>query len=277
MKRLLVTAFIFLLAAAPAHASRGRWQLTPSGDPLLAMSPDLDATFEGADAWWFACGPGAPCGYAGFGHSKEPGETPAGTVYEFEFAVPGYLFERSPVWQGRVAAVSPPALTGSAVPGGTVKVTPARWRGGWGDELSASILLACRTACHPVPDGKVLAKDLGATLYAVEYRVAKDAPAFAPPATVPASSALVSVSAPVTVAADAKDVTVDLYTRAVRGSVGQVWCEEDCRVALAVGSRKRTFKVHKHATLKVLGVRPGRHKVAVKVDGVEITKGTVRL
>jgi hypothetical protein len=272
MRRPVLAGLAFLLLAAPAHATTARWQLTPAGDPLLVIAPEF-AEYEPSLTTWFGCGPAAACRYAGSARSIAAGETAQGTIFEFETNV-NLIFERSPVWRGRVAAVSPPALTGSATPGGTVKVTPASWRGGWGDELSASILLACRTTCEPFAAGQVLPQHLGATLYAVEYRVAKDAPAFTPPATRPEPSALVSVSAPVTVAAVPNDVTVELNPRAVRGKVGRVSC--DCRVELSVGTVKRTFTVRKRAALTVKGVRRGRHKVAVKVDGVKLANRTVR-
>src|SRR4051812_11346158 len=104
----MLIVLVVLLGAAPA-ADASPWMgaaYDESGDPVIPVS---------AHDWevvnFRRCPPGgAPCEPLGSGWIVEPGETPAGTVFEAE-SQEG--IDRLPPWQGRVTSVVPPTLAGS--------------------------------------------------------------------------------------------------------------------------------------------------------------------
>lgn len=275
-----------LPAQAPAQeAPSPRWGLTATGDPL-GLREAVDP--ERPPQWW-TCPPGEACRHVAVGTSFAPGETVRGASFRTGRSSTWIEDVASPLWLGRVAATLPPALEGVAAPGGTVKLLPASWTGGWVSGVSTSAILACpspsRTDCEVLPAGAVLAKHRGWFLYAVEVRGSKDVPPAPVSATRPERSALVAVSAPVgPVAAAPPRSDVTLRARASRAAgrvtVGRVTCAQRCRVELAVGSVRRTFSVRGTERLSVAGSRlprTGRVKTTVTVDGLRLVARTVRL
>ena len=204
--------------------------------------------------------------------------------------------ERSPVWRGRVAAAVAPALVGAATPGESVRPLPAGWTGGWGDERSVTVVLACpslksRGDCEHLTsaDGQaaagnrqVLPRHRGRYLFAVEYRLSRDAPSPALPDTRPAASATVAVSPPAgPVEAEPPSASVSLRKRALRAGgrlvVGDVTCERRCSVVLTAGATRHTFSVRGSRRLTLAPSASGRPLVRVSVDGLRLASSRVKL
>ena len=290
---------VVLLAAlalpASAQASTPEWQLTPMGDPLLLRTSDR----PGTDPAWWTCPPADACRWVTSGERLEPGLSVRGTIFESQSNVRGQPDVRSPMWLGRVGAAVVPALEGAAVPGKSVRPVAAGWTGGWGDEHSVTVVLACptpsRTDCEYLTnaggqtawgDRQVLPQHLGRYLYAVEYRFARSVPAPVLPApgpvTRPAPSALVAVSPPAgPVAAEPPSASVTLRTRALRVgkqvTVGKVSCSARCSVEVTAGTARRTFSVRGSQRLTLAVPRSGRPMVRVSVDGLRLASARVRL
>jgi hypothetical protein len=77
----------------------------------------------------------------------EPGDTLPGTRFELVVDYRGRESRAlSRTWQGRLRAVTPPALEGTVAVGSRVRVRPARWRGGWRERNASRELRieACR-------------------------------------------------------------------------------------------------------------------------------------
>ncbi len=311
MRRAIIAVGIAFAAAAwpaAAHASQGRWGLTEQGDPRLSLTAYHGQFPSPIDRIWWTCAPAVPCTRF-VGDELLPGDTAAGTVFESDLDADT---ERSPVWRGRVKALIPSGLEGGDRAGQTVHPTPARWSGGWGDELTTSVVLACpastRTDCEYLSDlaGRTVGpgdraigdRHAGWFLYAIEYRSASDRfplvdqvpPAPGAPVTRPPSSALVSVSPPrgPIAARPASTATVVLrrraQTRAARVTVGHVSCRVRCTVGLTVSDGRHTLKrslaVSGTRALSIVraGVlRSARLKVSVSVDGRGLASGRVRL
>lgn len=130
--------------STPATAS-------PAGDLEVTHTADGSPRLTTADALyaapgklaWKVCAP--DCGPVVSSKDEyEPGPTAAGTTFELTRTVDGRTtVSRSPVWQGQVAQLTPPSITGSAVPGGTVTATVGTWSGGWPTDRSELELRAC--------------------------------------------------------------------------------------------------------------------------------------
>jgi hypothetical protein len=294
----IAATFVAGLAPASAASAASTYGLTAEGDPRLTFpTTALASEFQ---TWW-TCRPDQACSTTAYtGGELLPGPVPRGT----SFVADGSFTQtpvavRSPLWQGRVAAVTPPSLAGSATPGGTVRAVPAGWSGGWGDEASTAVVLACpaatRTDCEYLADSQgrtsgtvertVYAKHVGWSLYAVEYRTAREDPApmfVHGPGVRPAASALVAVSAPVTVKVEEPSFEVTLEDR-VAGTrtgvtVGRVRCAARCVVELAVGKERRKRTVRRSATLRIpRRLAAGRYAVSVKIDGEAAASGRVRV
>ena len=204
MRCLLIALALLFAAPFAAQASDGPWGLTPAGDPLLTASPDSSAQ---ATQWW-ACPPADQCRIVAGDARFEPGATARGTVFEVNLTWP---FERSPMWMGRVAALNHPRLLGTLRTGQKVWPVGALWVGGWVDDMTTSVVVACpasqRAQCEYLngPGAattgsgprELLAKYVGWYVYAIQYRTPHDsaAPSFpAGPAPRPVASALVAVS-----------------------------------------------------------------------------------
>ncbi len=310
MRRAVLVGLV-VAAAFPstAGATGGRWGLNAAGDPLLRAP--VSEPYPGAgQAQWWVCAPGSPCRPVELDRF-EPGDTAAGTVIESNTYAAPYSTELSPTWQGRVAASTPPALPAMPIAGATVRATPGVWAGGWGDELSDWRVIACPT---PAPSGcavlgdpagqttagmgerVVEAKYVGWHLYAVEYRSAADRdpkaelvppPSPGAPTTLPAASALVSVSAAVGPVLPAAPVAT-LRARALRTgdglSLGTITCPRRCAVALTVSDShrtvRRTLPAGPGTTRLAISRRTRLHgaslKVTVTVDGHRVAAGRLR-
>jgi hypothetical protein len=275
-----------LPAQAPAQeAPSPRWGLTAAGDPL-GLREAVDP--ERPPQWW-TCPPGDACRHVANGTSFAPGETARGASFRTGRTSTWIEDVASPLWLGRVAATLPPALEGVAAPGGTVKLLPASWTGGWGSDVSTSAILACpspaRTDCEVLPAGAVLGKHRGWSLFAVEARGSRDMPPGPIGAVRPEPSALVSVSAPAGPVADAPpkvDVTLRARAQRSRGrvDVGRVLCAQRCRVELTVGSVRRSFSIRGSSRLSITAsrvARSGRANMTVDVNGLRLVSGRVRL
>ena len=80
MKRGLSALIAFLVLAAPADASLGRWGLTPAGDPYLTVSRAHMNIHPPGNPFFRVCPPGEACRDLGDGSRPiEPGLTAAGT------------------------------------------------------------------------------------------------------------------------------------------------------------------------------------------------------
>jgi hypothetical protein len=94
----------------------------------------------------------------------EPGTEPAGTRFVASARYRGRTYEAAVTWQGRVQAVSLPALGGSTREGGVVDPLPAQWIGGWRGEFDQLGVEAWATAsgtrCRMLGGGEVGCPDL---------------------------------------------------------------------------------------------------------------------
>ena len=234
------------------------------------------------------------------GHARRAGRDPTRTIFEFDLGYELQRHERSPVWLGRVTATVAPGLEGAAVPGQSIRPLAATWTGGWGDERSVTVVLACpspsRTDCEYLTnaggqtawgDRQVLAQHAGRYLYAVEYRTAGvvKEPALPAPGAVarPAPSALVAVSPPAgPVAADPPAASVS-SARPARSApreaghgrhgvlLGPLHGGRDRRRVPAQVLRPWL------AAADAQGAPSGRPLVRVTVDGLRLASARVRL
>lgn len=285
--RFFAVLLIALAWPTAAHASDGRWQLTPTGDPVLWISQIHYVRMQApGHPEWRICPPNEACRpIGGTENWVEPGETAPGTVFESDFIdATGTKTERSPAWQGRVALVAPPGIAGDLRVGGSARPTPASWSGGWGDELGTPLVYACpgigRTNCellagsggfsvYGTGERALLDRHAGWYVYAIEYRSARDRDPMGPlasplppgPAPLPAASALLAVSepagpvaAPQTIAEQGPIVTLrrSAVRRGARVTVARLFCAARCAVKLSVSDGRRTLR----RTLHVRGSVP---------------------
>ncbi|HST32142.1 MAG TPA: hypothetical protein VLJ80_01355 [Solirubrobacteraceae bacterium] len=126
------------IAAAPGKISA---TLAPDG------SGQLIANTEGGPAgvtWtWQACAEdGNGCSAFGNGQSSGTAGAKAGTV--FEATASNSATAKSPVWDGTVAAVSPPSVSGALRANSLVTPRLAAWTGGWIGDFDRTQLAACK-------------------------------------------------------------------------------------------------------------------------------------
>jgi hypothetical protein len=120
-------------APAPAYGVQIQAVFDRVGDPLLVANFSPDGSL--ATAHWLICSPDseAPCmSAAAKDGSLEPGPEPASTRFVATARYTGRTYSAAVTWQGRVHAVSAPALGGSAREGRVVHPLPAsvdRWVG----------------------------------------------------------------------------------------------------------------------------------------------------
>jgi hypothetical protein len=140
--RLRVSACVLVaILAAPAAAHAQRAEISQQlfdghGDPLLAAN-SVPYGRKGT-THWYACPAQATCTPVAPREAYElvPGPTAAGTRFELTLDSRGHRTEAfSHPWLGRVTAVSPPVLSGTAAVGATVSASAATWTGGWGGEF----------------------------------------------------------------------------------------------------------------------------------------------
>ena len=90
-------------------------------------------------------GRGADVTGGGSGEKFSAGPTAAGTVLRADGIWEGQPIAFRATWLGTLTAVAPPVLRGRAVVGTQVQAVAGSWSGGWGDELDAVRVQACRT------------------------------------------------------------------------------------------------------------------------------------
>lgn len=76
----------------------------------------------------------------------DPGPQPAGTVFKVRSALGSRAYTTTLRWRGALRVPRRPRLTGTMRVGATVRVSAARWAGGWGTEHEDLGIEACRTA-----------------------------------------------------------------------------------------------------------------------------------
>ncbi len=283
----LALALVAAWPARAAEASLGRWGLDPlTGDPYLSIQW-IPEQFASAPVWR-ACLPAEVCRAIGGDRLVRPGETAAGTVFESDVTTTsGPTTEGSPVWRGRLTLLVAPGVQGELRIGEDVRPVPARWGGGWGDEVITNALIACPDLSGPgceylvnragtwnfgLGDRPLAARLAGGYVYAVEWRSARDQNPFVAalppppgaPTTRPEPSALLAVSPPAGPIATPAPVTtqvppakiaepsVVIRKRALRSgrrvTVARVRCAQRCEVALRVSDGRRTLKRTLHVT-----------------------------
>ena len=98
---------------------------------------------------WSMCVPGSgKCKHLVVNHgTADPGPQPAGTVFKVRTTLGSQTYSTTLRWRGVLHVARPPMLSGMTRVGATVRVSAARWAGGWGstqyDDLGIE---ACRTA-----------------------------------------------------------------------------------------------------------------------------------
>ena len=132
------------------HAEISQHLFDRNGDPSLIGGADPYGDGHGSVLGWRACPAKGDCGpvVAETGDEFEPGQTSLGTRFELVVDYRGHESRAlSRTWQGRLRAVTPPALEGTVAVGSKVRVRPARWRGGWRerDASRAQRIEACKT------------------------------------------------------------------------------------------------------------------------------------
>jgi hypothetical protein len=95
------------------------------------------------------CVPGASkCKRLAVNHGiADPGPQPAGTVFKVRTTLKGQTYSTTLRWRGVLRVARPPMLSGMTEVGANVRVSAARWAGGWGStEYDDLGIEACRTA-----------------------------------------------------------------------------------------------------------------------------------
>lgn len=98
---------------------------------------------------WSICSPssqGACTAAASKNQELEPGPEPAGTRFVATARYAGRTYSAAVTWEGRVQAVSAPALGGIAREGRVISPLPAEWTGGWQGDFDQLGVEACATA-----------------------------------------------------------------------------------------------------------------------------------
>jgi hypothetical protein len=175
---------------APAYGIAIQAVFDNVGNPLLVANFSPDGSL--ATPHWSICSPDseAPCMIAASKDgSLEPGPEPAGTRFVATARYAGRTYSAAVTWQGRVQAVSAPALGGIAREGRVVTPLPARWTGGWGGEFDQLGVEVCASAsgtnCRLLGGGELGCPDdtsrprlrgwfTGWYLFALDARLAKD-------------------------------------------------------------------------------------------------------
>ncbi len=84
----------------------------------------------------------------------EPGAVPAGTTFEALYESGGVQkTARTPAWTGPMTPVSPPALVGDLVVGGSYQLRRATWTGGWAPSTSVHENGGAGLYACPTPQG----------------------------------------------------------------------------------------------------------------------------
>lgn len=308
MRLLALVSVIVIVVCADASAQQSHVStirlFDEQGDPQLVV---YDASGGGlGSVAWSTCPPAGTLCYAagawqtstgaGMGETFTAGRTAAGTVLRADGVWEGQPIAFRATWLGAVTAVAPPVLRGRAVVGTRVQATAGSWSGGWGDELDALRVQACRTraalSCAtlgPVSgrlggatDGPVTidARFTGWYLFAVDNRVPREVP-YPAVATVASPSVnqrfvsgpTVSMSTPVgPIVGPTAVIRARALYRDRRPQLGTVRCPIGCTAKVTVRrgavTRTRTLRVTgTKAIAPRLQLRPGVWRVTVTIDG----------
>ena len=269
-----------------------------AGNPLLVANFSPDGSL--ATPHWSICPPdsGGACTIAAAKDgSLETGPEPARTRFVASARYAGRTYSAAVTWQGRVQAVSAPALRGIAREGRVVNPLPARWTGGWGGEFDQLGVEACATAsgtrCRMLGGGELGCPDntsrprlrgwfTGWYLFALDARLAKDdacagtgyfANADLPPwevsETVVRSPAVAKITGP-------PRPTSRFLRPAVlkKGTlyVARVRCVTRCTVLLDVGtgssgaSRRFSFRGTRRLGVSAAQLSPGKVTLFMHID-----------
>jgi hypothetical protein len=314
MRLAVLVCLIMAVGCVDASASTYRL-LDAQGDPQLVVY----AGGYGGSGWvdWTTCpGNGAPCFAArpwqtsagtGSGESFSPGPTSAGSVFRGDGSWEGQPVAFRATWLGTVTSVAPPVLRGRAIVGTQVMATPGTWSGGWGDELSALRVQACRTRdardCESLTTGNrtsgepmqstptVTEKYAGWYLFAVDLRREREFVPYPMPAILSIGplppvepGPTVAFSAPV---GPVIGPTAVLRRRALyrhgRPLLGKlrcpvVRCTAAVRVRRGAVTRTRTLHVTGSAAIAPrLRLRAGVWRVTVAIDGGPAVQRRVRV
>jgi hypothetical protein len=95
---------------------------------------------------WSMCAPGRKCNEIPSTHGMAgPGPQPTGTVFKLIATVGDQKYSTTLRWGGRVSVARRPTLSGTPRIGDTVRLSAARWAGGWGKGHEDLGIEACRT------------------------------------------------------------------------------------------------------------------------------------
>jgi hypothetical protein len=313
MRPLLLALVLIAATCATASASTTRL-LDAHGDPRLVVY-DPDGGSGWVD--WTTCpAGGAPCFGARpwqvsngtwAGETFSPGPTSAGAVFRGDGTWDAQPVAFRATWLGTVTAVAPPVFRGRAIVGTKVTATPGSWSGGWGDERDVVRVQACRTRdardCESLTTGNVKTgeptdatptvtpRHTGWYLFAVDERRPREVVPYAMtlelvlgPLRPLQPGPTVAFSAPV---GPVIGPTAVLRRRALyrdgRPLLGRVRCPVvacTAQVAVRHGARQRTETLHVTGSTTIEprpGLRPGRWRVSVIVDGEVVAQRRVEI
>jgi len=120
--------------------------LDAAGHPVPAV---YAYTGGGGPIDWSMCVPGvSKCKQLAVNHGiADPGPQPPGTVFKVTATLKSQTYSTTLRWQGVLRVARPPMLSGMTRVGANVRVSAARWAGGWGStEYDDLGIEACRTA-----------------------------------------------------------------------------------------------------------------------------------
>ena len=132
-----------------SHESQvsGSGQFWVMGDLQTNGNPEPGVFVGETNATWLMCNPGARrCKpVATSVGMATTGPEPAGTIFKIDGGWAGHPEWRRLTWHGALHVTKPPELSGTPQVGSTIRVSAARWRGGWGAAFDALGIEACRT------------------------------------------------------------------------------------------------------------------------------------
>ncbi len=147
-------------ARPPAYGVDIQAIFNAAGDPWLVANFTPDGSL--ATPHWSMCPP-APqdaCTPAASKHQElKPGPEPAGTRFVAAARYAGRTYSAAVTWQGRVQAVSAPAIAGIPREGSVITPLRAQWTGGWqGDSDQLGVEACARangTSCRMLGGGEL--------------------------------------------------------------------------------------------------------------------------
>ncbi len=288
-----------------AHRQRGRGYgvdiqavFSATGNPLLVA--DFSPNGALAIPRWSICAPApqSTCTSAASKHrTLTPGPEPAGTRFVARARYAGRTYSAAVTWQGRVQALTAPALEGPLREGGTVTPLPAQWTGGWSGDSDQLGVEVCPTrngtGCRMLGGGELGCPDgtsrvrlrgwfTGWYVFALDARFGRDSvcagtgyganedlPLWPVDQTIVRSSAMGPITGP-------PRPTVSFLRPGVLNNrtlyVARVSCRTRCTVGLDVEgdssgtSRRFAFRGTRRLGVSTTNLAPGRVTVYLHVD-----------